>query len=199
MDVRSTADDRLILLHDETLFRTAPGVAGANDPVWMLPFERIAAAVCSLEDAWDAAGGRMILEIKGAWGTNRASDVAALVARFLKTRDASGAVVSSFDLFALRAFRGAGGAAATGVLTAAAIDPSSNIQAAVAEGHQWCFLPDPLADPAVIARAAEEGKTVVVWTVNDAERIVALADAGAHGIITDDPAAAAAALRASGR
>lgn len=200
MDVRATADDRLILLHDETIRRIAPGAAiDVDEPVWMVPFERIAPVVCALEDAWDAAGGRMILEIKGAWGTDRASHVAGLVARFLEARDAAGVVVSSFDLPALRAFRAAGGAAATGVLTVAAVDPASNIQAAVEEDHQWCFLPDAAAGPAVVARAAEQGKTVVVWTVNDPDRVVELAGAGAHGIITDDPAAAVAALRAAGR
>lgn len=194
VDVRATADGRLVLLHDETLQRTAPGAPGAGEPVWTLPFERIATAVCSLEDAWDAAAGRMILEVKGAWGSGRASEVAALVALFLAPRPADAVVVSSFDLPALRAFREAGGTAPTGVLTAAAIDGASNVQAAVAEGHAWCFVPDQAADALVIAQAKADGKTVVAWTVNDPARIVALDGAGIHGIITDDPAAAATAL-----
>lgn len=195
VDVRVTADGRLILLHDATLARIAPDHPRAAVAVSDLASAELPASVPALQEAWDAAAGRMVLEIKGAWGSGEASAVAASVAAFLDGRDGSAVVVSSFDLLALRAFREAGGTAATGVLTTAAIDPASNVAAAVDEGHAWCFLPGESTGAAVVASAHAHGKRAVAWTVNDPARIRQLADAGADGIITDDPAAARAALR----
>lgn len=49
--------------------------------------------------------------------------------------------------------------------------------------------------PALLSRVHATGTEVHVWVVNDPDRMVALVDAGADGIVTDRPDLAAAALR----
>jgi len=196
VDVRLTADSVAVIVHDESLAR----VAGLDARVADLTAAEVRAAatgdrgIPTLIEAWEAAGGRIVLEIKGAWGSNEAAGAARAVAAFLDGRDVAGTVVSCFDVTALDEFRAAGGTADTGVLTGAPVDPADNIRMAVAGGHQICYLPVDLASPAVIRQAHAAGKAAVVWTVNDPAAVRALADAGADGIITDDPAAARAAL-----
>ena len=46
----------------------------------------------------------------------------------------------------------------------------------------------------VVAAARDRGLGVNPWTVNDPDEIVRLARAGVHAVITDEPAAARAAL-----
>jgi len=45
-----------------------------------------------------------------------------------------------------------------------------------------------ILDPGLLAAAAESGRPVHVWTVNDAERMRELVRLGAGGIVTDRPA-----------
>ncbi len=53
-----------------------------------------------------------------------------------------------------------------------------------------------LCAPEAIARWQGAGFMVSTWTVDDPERLRALADAGIDGLITNDPAAARRALEA---
>jgi glycerophosphoryl diester phosphodiesterase len=51
-----------------------------------------------------------------------------------------------------------------------------------------------LLSPAVLRSARTRGATVVAWTVNDPDRIVALARMGVDAVVTDDPGRAREAL-----
>jgi glycerophosphoryl diester phosphodiesterase len=53
---------------------------------------------------------------------------------------------------------------------------------------------DHLIDEALMRRCAELGLQVNAWTVDDPDRIRALAALGVHSIITNEPAHARAAL-----
>jgi glycerophosphoryl diester phosphodiesterase len=64
------------------------------------------------------------------------------------------------------------------------------LRGAVVAAH----LEDSLATPPRIARLLESGLRVVVWTVNDPARAVALAAEGASWVITDRPRAIVSAL-----
>lgn len=191
IDVRLTADGRLVIIHDPTPAGDHRTVASMT---WAALHE-VAPHVPELDDAWTASGGRVNLEIKGAWGSDEGSRVADALVAWLSTKDCSNVIVSSFDLIALGRVRSALPSLTTGVLTAAGFDVATNIAAAVEHGHQICLLPGALSDPVSIYAVHAAGKVVIPWTVNDPGLLRMLFEAGADGVITDDPGAARAALQ----
>ena len=74
------------------------------------------------------------------------------------------------------------------------IDPASLIARAESHGFEAINPHDILVDQGFVDRAHRAGLLVNVWTVDDPDRIRQLADFGVDGIITNDPAAAVAAL-----
>jgi len=198
VDVRLAADGTPVIIHDETLDRTA-GIAARVAALTSAELAGLIGGdrrIPTLAEVWDAASGRVVLELKGAWGSGEAVEAARVVADFLASRDVSAAVVSCFDPAALAAFLDAGGTARTGVITLEALDPVSNIRAAAEGGHHVCYIPGTLVTAEIVRLAHAAGKEIVAWTVNDPDVIRALAAAGADGVITDDPGAARAALAA---
>lgn len=78
---------------------------------------------------------------------------------------------------------------ATGLLATPSYDLGSALDHATVQGHtavvpHWSML---VADPGAIARAHERGVRVATWTVNDDDVAVGLAEQGIDAIITDDP------------
>jgi glycerophosphoryl diester phosphodiesterase len=193
IDVRLTEDEIPVLMHDPAV--TDPeGRVRAVSAITRAALRRAAPSVPTLADAWDAAGGRLVIEIKGEWGSPLGVRTALVVVGLLRGRDPSGAVVSSFDVLALDAVATSGLGVATGVLTSLGFDATSNIEACIAGGHRFSFVPGEQADASTIAAAHHSGLLIVPWTVNDPAALIALRDAGADGVITDDPAVAHAAL-----
>ncbi|NIA26169.1 MAG: hypothetical protein GWP04_11460 [Gammaproteobacteria bacterium] len=97
-------------------------------------------------------------------------------------------VVTSFHWPTMDAIRSAYPGLRTGLL----VEPDGSLEAATsracASGHQvvaphWLLL----ERESVIGSLLERGLDVVVWTVNDEDRAVALAIAGVSAIISDDP------------
>lgn len=77
------------------------------------------------------------------------------------------------------------------------IDPALTpdpIEAARQVGADVLSPEYPIADASFIERAHAQGMKVIPWTVNDADDMVALINAGADGIITDYPTRARAVL-----
>jgi glycerophosphoryl diester phosphodiesterase len=214
-DLRLTADGALVLLHDERVNRTTDGDGPVADLTLAqvrrldagarfrregaFPFRGRGLRVPTLAEAWDASGGKVVVEVKGSsWdpdGGAAARAVARSLADFLAARGHDRAVVSSFDPAVLDLVRAGVPGVRTGVLTTAAFDAAANVDAATQGGHPLCFLPDAVVDAAAIAHAHGTGRSVVVWTVDDPDRLRALAEMGADGVICDDPAEALRALR----
>lgn len=100
--------------------------------------------------------------------------------------------VSSFWLPVLIEIRLAIPQLRLGVLTSAVFDPDGGtaIDLATSHGFEIVVLEHPSVSIATLGRAAERGLEVVVWTVNEASRIVQLSDWGADVIVTDEVALA---------
>ena len=96
--------------------------------------------------------------------------------------------IPSFDGVVLASVRDRAPALATGLLVTAAVDPAAAIEWAIRDGHTSVNLPAPivLSDADRIIAAARP-LLVLVWTVNDPDTALALADAGVDGIFSDDP------------
>ncbi len=196
VDVRRSLDGNLVLMHDPDVARTTDGTGRVDE---MTVAQLRALHVPTLDETLAAVPREalLVLELKGhPWeaGYDPAEPVAhALSAALLSDGDRR-VVVSSFNPVALGVIRGSVPNCRTAVLTSAAFDPASNLAAAVEGGHDECHLPEALIDEAFLERAHGAGKRTVGWTVNDPGRLRALAAAGVDAVISDDPAAAIAAL-----
>jgi glycerophosphoryl diester phosphodiesterase len=219
-DVRMTKDGTLVLMHDAEVDRTTEG-AGRVVDLTLAEIRGLDAAyrfgdgerllwsgrglrVPTVEEALRRAAGRClaILELKGhpfEPGYDPAEPAVGALLALLEARPAEGLVVSSSNLVALERLRRARPDVPTAVLTGPGLDAGSAVRAALDGLHPAWHAPDARADGAAIDLAHSAGLEVVVWTVNDGTRMRELAALGADGIITDDPATAAAALHEHGQ
>ena len=190
LDVRPSRDGVLVIHHDD---RPAPG----EPPFIDLDFEEIRATtpwVPTLDEAWDAIGPDALLNIE-IKNEEREADydpthqTAIAVASWLASHETDDRVlVSSFNARALRVVRNLAPHVATGQLAGAALDPFVVIEQARSDGHVSVnlSLARTLPDANRIVGACGE-LAVLVWTVNDPDHAINLADAGVAGVFTDDP------------
>jgi glycerophosphoryl diester phosphodiesterase len=199
VDVRSSADGELVLMHDEDVVR--PGAPMRVDEISVAELMKL--GVARLSDAMAAVPAErlLVLEVKGhPWeaGYDPDEPVARAVAAAVASSGARRAIVSSFNPVALQVVRAEAPGVATAVLTSSAFDPASNLAAAVEGGHEECHVPANLLTETFVRDAHEAGKRVVAWTVDDENRIRTFAGWGVDGVICDDPREALAVLRRSG-
>jgi glycerophosphoryl diester phosphodiesterase len=184
LDVRRTADGVLVVLHDPIVAGQVVAEAGRADlPDWV-PTLGEALAAC--------AGLRYVdVEIKNAPhepGFDPGPGLARAVA------DAVGhETVTCFHLGTVDAARAAG-VAKTGWLTLPGYDQLEAVGEAAARGHAAIAPPDAATDEGLVTAAHDHGLEVVVWTVNDPQRVAELARWGVDVCITDRPGLAAAAV-----
>lgn len=196
VDVRRSADGHLVLMHDPDVARTTDGTGRIDE----MPLAHLRPlGVPALDEVFELVprDALLVLELKGhPWeaGYDPAEPVAYALAAALVADGDRRVVVSSFNPVALGVIRGSVPRCRTAVLTSAAFDLATNLAAAVDGGHDECHVPAALIDGAFVERAHEAGKRVVGWTVNDPALLRSLADARVDAVITDDPAAAIAAL-----
>lgn len=193
LDVRRSADGDLVVHHDATL---RDGRVLCETPTAELPDE-----VPTLVEALDACAGLVVnVEIKNSPfdpdhdpGRTVADDVVAL----LDARDGRDDVlVSSFDLATVDRVRSLG-PVPTAFLTSIAQIGCDAVALAADRGHVAIHPHEGTVDAAFVALAHGAGLQVNVWTVDDPERLRALAAAGVDGIVTNVPAKAREALRAA--
>ncbi len=193
LDVRRAADGTLVVHHDAVLDdgRLIIELPGPDLPDW-LP---------DLETALVACEGMAVnIEIKNSPRDADfdpddvvAGGVVDLVAR-LHMRDR--VIVSSFNLRTVDAVRATDTGVRTGWLTFPGTDLVALIAAIAAGGHTAVHPYDTSVTAASIDAAHDAGLEVNAWTVDDVDRMKELAGWGVDGIVTNDPAAAVAALRA---
>ncbi|MBT8201702.1 MAG: glycerophosphodiester phosphodiesterase [Acidimicrobiia bacterium] len=191
LDVRRTADDRLVVHHDPTV-----GDGTVIVEAELEDLRRRAPGLLTLAEAMEACDGMLVnVEIKNSPSdpdfdpAHRSAD---MTVRWLVDHGWDDRViVSSFNPATIDRVRSLSDDISTGQL----LVPGSEVEAAVVSarerGHNAVHphgsqLTDPI--PAITA-ARERSMLVLVWTVNDPGFARRLRDAGATGIITDDPAA----------
>lgn len=191
LDVRSTADDVVVVHHDPALGdgRFVARTAASDLPEW----------VPTLEAALEECTGLLVdIEVKNlptevgydpTEGTARRA--AKVVRRMGRT---AGVVISAFALPTLDAARRAEPGLATGWLTLAAYDQVGAVRLVADHGHHALHPRHEAVDPELVAAAHAAGVAVHAWTVDDADRIRALAAAGVDAVITNVVPTALAAL-----
>jgi glycerophosphoryl diester phosphodiesterase len=196
LDVRRTADDRVVVHHDASLRTAGPIVA-----LRFAEVRRASPSVPALADALEACGSLWVnVEIKNSpvdpdWDPDDrilqlVVDVLESAGRFDTT------VVSSFNPATVSRARTLG--LRTGWLIAQGL-PVRPVMEQAAAGKHFAVHPHVSAlagDRArsVIDGAHDAGLAVVAWTVDDPDEQRRLAVAGIDGIITNRPDRALAAL-----
>lgn len=207
MDSELTEDGQLILMHDDTVDRTTD----CSGCVSALSFDAIRA--CHLLDgdgqptdqvpptldevvALPPPGQLINVELK-VFGNDCLTpghgpvDLAtAMVAALRRLGVEDRTVVQSFDVEALAAVKAQAPDIYTALLVTGLlprhITSALEIDAdAIQPGGPFPFIN---LSPALIQSALDAGLQVIPWTVDDAESVNKLLDAGVSGVITDDPA-----------
>ena len=192
LDVRFTADGRVVLHHD-------PDV-GEMGPLIHHDFATIREThpeIPTLDEALAVLGDLIVnVEIK-----NSPSEVdfdpehhmADVIARWVNRHDVhERVIVTSFNSETVAAVRVADTLIVTGQLAGPGFDWREGLSTIADAGHTW-FAPyfvDVLPEAEELMAAAHDlGLRVVSWTVDDPGHIAALATAGIDAIISNDPGA----------
>lgn len=206
LDVSSTADGELVLLHDDLLDRTTSGAGPVRETPWEVVRGLSAGAwfdesyrderVPTLDEVLGRFVGRVPIDIE----LKTDPDPQGLVDRFVEILRGHKAeqqvVVTSFDPFVLGALADREPACLRGQIVGRLHDSGLGRLSRLALENMWLnrvSRPDLIcADEAVVDEALlqwceRRRLPVMVWTVDDPERARALRDLGAWGFIADDP------------
>jgi glycerophosphoryl diester phosphodiesterase len=182
LDVRRTRDGALAVHHDAS-------VPGAG-PIVELRCAELPAWVPTLEEAMDACAGMNVnVEVKSSpldpdfdedrWVAGAVADALA--------SEASRALVSSFDLLAVDRVLATDAAIPTALLTAPGVDVLDLAATARQHGHRVLHPHDLSVTAEGVEQLHTANMRVNVWTVDDADRMRALAAMGVDGICTNHP------------
>ena len=200
LDVRLTGDGEVVVHHDPEL--------DGYGPLCDLPAGMLPAYVPTLRQVLDVfARGVVNVEIKHSpleAGYDPAEGLAAAVAEVLGNWVRDGGrperiVVSSFWPPSLDAFRAADvGGVETALLVAEGAGGEQMLEQAASRGDLGLHPHHSLVSARLLERARELAMAVRVWTVDEPERMAALAALGVDAIITNDVPACLTALGRTG-
>jgi glycerophosphoryl diester phosphodiesterase len=196
LDVRRTADGALIVHHDAVVAGFGPIIEHtAADLRSHQP------TLATLDEAMAACEGLIVnVEIKNSPmdpDFDPEDSVAADVISWLHDNGwTDRVIVSSFNPATVDRVRQLSGSVTTGQLIDPGADAGQQLLVAHQRGHRALHphITSLTDSPQLASIAAGLDMWLVAWTVDDPEAIRALRDAGITGVITNDPAAAVAAL-----
>jgi glycerophosphoryl diester phosphodiesterase len=182
--VRRTADDVLVAHHDAHL---ADGRLIRDSAAGDLPGE-----VPTLAEAFEACEGMGVnVEIKHLPGDPDHEDVHlvcdAVVGLASAYRPPEQLLVSSFDIAAVDLIRATDPGLPSGWIVAERYTADLVLERTIAHGHGAICPWDGLVDLHLVEHAHDRGLRVMVWTVDEPDRMVELAGWGVDGIISNDP------------
>jgi glycerophosphoryl diester phosphodiesterase len=192
LDVRSTADGELVVVHDATLLRTARDPrrvdALTRRDLAALPTAGRPLALADVVARYGRSTG-YLLELKDPTPTWERRVVELVHRHGLAGR----VVVQSFDVRALRRLHESAPWLPCASLhrrppARRALDALASFAAGIGVRHQH-------ADPGLVAAARERGLAVRAWTVNSPGALARVAALGVDGVITDVPDLAVGMLR----
>src|SRR4051794_28343682 len=197
LDVRCTADDQLVVIHDHQLpdGRQIAAVGRSSLP----------AGVPALEEVLDTCAGMIVnIEIKN-YPSDPAFDpsqrVTDLVVDLLEARRlADTVIVSCFGMACLDRVRARRPSVPTAALLLSRRPVEQVLAPVIEHGHRIVHPYDTMVDDAFMAAARSHALDVNVWLGEDDSRarLEALVEFGVDGIITSAPARALAAVARAG-
>ena len=195
LDARLTADEVVVVMHDDDVSRTTNGTGCVSE----MSFEQVRALrvsgselIPTLEEVLALVGGStgIVVEIKGAFGGARTilgKDVARAVVPLIE--EVPDVTASSFDPDAVAAVRALAPAVPTAITISRHASLAETLSLAIDAQHAEIHLPADHVDQAFVERAHDASRAVLAYTVNDRAQARALEQIGIDGIFSDDPAA----------
>lgn len=192
LDIRRTSDGEIVVHHDP---HTEDGQLIAATPAASLPDY-----VSTLDDVLEACGDMGVnIEIKNDPDEEDYDPEHLMAARTIQIARAhlprEKTLVTSFDMGAINAVHDLDVSIPTGLLTADRLGPEVAVGRTVAHGHVAINPADELVSPRFVEEAFNAELALYVWTVDDPDRMIELAEMGVDGVITNDPSLAVATLR----
>ncbi|MGI8616214.1 MAG: glycerophosphodiester phosphodiesterase [Actinomycetota bacterium] len=203
-DVRMTADDVPIVMHDPDVSRTTDGT-GLVPELTLTDVRRLriplpgggVIGVPTLEEALECLSGRAAadIEIKNLPGEpdftpDREPAVEATLAALDAVAFSGQVIVSSFNPASIAHGRALRPDVPTGLLTEYEVDAEDALARATADGHPW-VLPFVLkvleAREGFADRVHKSGALLGVWIADDPETARRLFELGADAVATNDP------------
>ena len=203
-DVRMTADDVAVVLHDPDVDRTTQG----HGLVREMSLEEVRAlGVPTLEEVLLLLSGRVALdiEIKNIPGQpdfdgQREAAVEATLLALELTAFVGQAMLSSFNPFSIARSLALAPDVPTGLLTEPEVDVRAGLTFASEQGHVW-LLPFAGrvvdAGPDLPGEIHDAGLLLGTWITDDPDDAVALMRGGVDAVATNDPASIVAARRSA--
>jgi glycerophosphoryl diester phosphodiesterase len=191
IDVMTTADGVVVLLHDADLRRVASVSRRLRDMnydelkdidvgSWFAP-EFSSERIPTLQQIIDAARGRIKLniELKYTWSDPALAEKVGNIIQ--RNGFASDCVVSSLNFPALTEIKRAFPELTTGFIVLQAVGNLSRMEA------DFLSISAARATPRLVRDAHRRGREVHVWTVNDLSNALSMIEMGVDNIITDEP------------
>ncbi len=191
IDVQTTADGVVVLLHDADLMRVASVSRRLQDidydelreidvGSWFAP-EFSNERVPTLQQAIDVARGhiKLNIELKFTWSDPALLEKVGDIIR--RNGFASDCVVSSLNFEALTEIQGAFPELTTGFIVMQAVGNLSRMEA------DFLSINAARATPRLVRDVHHRGRKVHVWTVNDLNNALTMIEMGVDNIITDEP------------
>ncbi len=191
IDVQTTADGVVVLLHDGDLMRVASVSRRLRDVdydelrdidvgSWFAP-EFSSERVPTLQGAIDVARGRIKLniELKYTWADPALAEKVGNIVR--RNGFASDCVVSSLNFEALTEIEKAFPELTTGFIVFQAVGDLSRMEV------DFLSVSAARATPRLVRDLHRRGRKVHVWTVNDLSNALSMIEMGVDNIITDEP------------
>jgi glycerophosphoryl diester phosphodiesterase len=194
LDARLTADNVVVVMHDDDMSRTSNGTGLVSE----MSFEQLRALLVrgaepipSLEEVLALVGGRtsVVVEIKGAFGGARSIPGDKAARAVIPLIDGvPNVLASSFDPGAVAVVRALAPSVPTAITIGRHTSLDETLSLAVEAGHSEIHLPADVVDQEFVTRAHEAGRAVLAYTVNDRGLARELEEMGIDGIFSDDPA-----------
>ncbi len=191
IDVQTTADGVVVLLHDADLMRVASvnrrlrdinyhELSGIDVGSWFAP-EFSSERIPTLQEAIDVARGRIKLniELKFTWPDPTLTRKVGNIIR--QKKFSSDCVVSSLNFKALTEVKRTFPELSTGFIVFQVAGTLSRMEA------DFLSINAARATPRLVRQLHRQGKAVHVWTVNDLNNAISMVEMGVDNIITDYP------------
>lgn len=188
LDVMLTKDNRIAVIHDDTVDRTTNGSGRVRD-MTLAELQALDAGeeekIPSLDEVLERFGGRFLINIELKNYSSVLDSLPTEVAKLVKSTGMMESVlISSFNPFNIARFRKQAPEAVLGLIT----------QPKQAKHWMWrLFKYDALhphfsdVDAVLVAALHARNRQVNVWTVDEAEEIRRLASLNVDSIVTNDP------------
>jgi glycerophosphoryl diester phosphodiesterase len=191
IDVQTTADGIVVLLHDADLMRVASVSRRLRDinyhelkdidvGSWFAP-EFSSERIPTLQEAIDLARGRIKLniELKFTWPDPTLTQKVGNIIQ--QKRFSSDCVVSSLNFQSLTEIKRTFPELSTGFIVFKVAGNLSRMEA------NFLSISAARATPRLVRQLHRQGRAVHVWTVNDLNNVVSMIEMGVDNIITDYP------------